>query len=199
MSSLYSMLGPGITERTKFQWIKMIGKENLLPPTGRNNPLVVEKDHIVRSFHESKEKGRTTPELANIMLLSYLSWIQLPEQQRITGMIAERIHDRVMKAIATHHKRSWAPEKHKCPYYGIINLFNMIKSGAQCDLLPPLPGKPDRCPKQKADAELVSSWVSPEFQDATNRDARHPITEWDFFNQLDALEELIEKEESIEV
>lgn len=193
------MLGPGITERTKFQWIKIIGRDNLLPSTGRNNPLVVDKEHIVRSFNESKSLGRTTPALANIMLLSYLSWIQMPEQQRITGIIAEKIHDRVMKAISTHFKRAWAPERHKCPYYGIINLFNMIRSNVQCDLLPPLLGKPDRCPKQRADAELVQACTTLGTHGIVRdayMDDRHPITEWDFFNPLDALEELIEKEEN---
>ena len=198
MSSLFSMLGPGITDRNKFQWVKLIGRKNVVSNDDKEEPIVIDREHIIKSFKDSQKAGCTLPALANIMLLSYVSWISEPRQTRITGMIAEAVHDRIMTAIATQYRRKWAPEKHKNPYYGIINLFRMTLNSVQCDLLPPLPGKADVRAKRRHAADIVGTWVKLGEDNTTQTnllDPVHPLLEWDVFHQVDPLDQLIEQED----
>ena len=203
MSSLYSMLGPGITDRCTFQWVKLIGRENIVSDYSKGRPIVIDRAHIVKSFYDSVSAGRTLPDLANIMLHCYLTWIQEPRQTRVTGIIAEVAHDRIMLAIARQHQRKWEPEKHKNPYYGIINLFRITLSSVQCDLLHPLQGRVDTRKKKRHAADIVNNWV--ELVDSTaimqNHlfDRVHPVFEWDAFHQVDPLDQLIEQEEADEI
>ena len=200
MSSLYSMLGPGITDRCVFQWVKLIGRENIVSDYSKGQPIVIDRAHIVKSFYDSVSAGRTLPDLANIMLHCYLTWIQEPRQTRITGIIAEVAHDRIMLAISRQHLRKWEPEKHKNPYYGIINLFRITLSSVQCDLLPPLQGRVDARPKKRHAADIVNNWVDLGDNADTMQyklfDLSHPMLEWDAFHQVDPLDQLIEQEET---
>ena len=192
------MLGPGILGRTKFQWIKLFGVDNLLPPTGKDNPVVIKNSYICKAFHASKEQGRTTSELANIMLHTYMIWAQKPMNRRLSGVIAEHIHDRSMRAISLYWRRNWAPEKHKCPIYGILNQFNLIRSSVQCDFLPPREGRKPMNMAARARREIIESCEYGHPSDIRVF-AQHPICEWDYFNQVNALDTMIEMEDSLEI
>lgn len=195
-SSLNSMLGEAFTGRSRFQWVKLFGKDNLLPPTGKNSPIIIKNEHICSAFYDSKAKGRTTDHLALIMMHTYLVWCQKPANRRITGFIAETIHDNVMRSISNYWKRPWEPDKHKCPIYGIMNLFNLIRSSVQSDYLPPKEGKPIVNKKARYHREMVESAMY-SFEQGGNTlkvADTHPVYGWSYYHAQDPLSRLINKE-----
>ena len=156
-STLYSMLGEGVTGKAKFQWIKTFGPGNVFAGKEDGEPLIIDRDFIARAFRDSQAQQRTTEDLANIMIYSYFRWSMKPENAWINGIIAEEIHNRVMLSIAKYWKRRWAPEKHKVPMYGIWNLFNIIKRFVQSDFLPVQGVVKSRLAKCKANVALLRS------------------------------------------
>lgn len=200
MSTLLSMLGPGITEKSRFQWVKTFGADNLLPATGKNQPIIIKNDLIVDAFYESKRLGRTSPMLGNIMIHTYFVWAC--RQEKIVGFLAEAIHDRAMKAIAYYWKRNWQPEKHKCPIYGLMNQFNLIRSSIFAEHLPARPGRTKKeRPSMIGRRDLIDGQI---FGYAYEGGApapgdpkpyfEHPVFDWDSFHVPTPLEILLKKE-----
>lgn len=198
VATLYSMLGSGITGKAPYQWVKTFGRGNILSNPDNDEPLLIKNDYICKAFYASKELGRTTEELANVMIYTYYRWTLRPENTRITGIIAEEIHNRAMKAIATYYKRNWDPSKHKCPTYGIVNLFKIIRSTTQAELLPPKPGqvKVWGSHKGKFQRQFLDNLEGSEVlcNSEEHIDYMHTIAEWDTYRHETPLEVLIYKE-----
>lgn len=198
VSTLFSMLGSGITGKAPYQWVKTFGRENILSSPEKDEPLLIKNDYICKAFEESKQLGRTTNELANVMIYTYYRWALRPENTRITGVIAEEIHNRVMKAISTYYRRNWEPSKHKCPTYGIINLFKIIRSTTHAELLPPKPGhqRVFGSHKGKFNRQFVDSLQGSDVlcNSEDHIDYRHPVAEWDTYRHETPFEVLMHKE-----
>jgi len=198
-STLYSMLGDAITSKARFQWVKTFGRDNILSGDGDGRSLLVKNSYIVKAFYDSKAQGRTTCELANVMIYTYLQWISRPENQRITGVIAEEIHNRVMRNICVYWKRDWAPEKHKCPVNGIVNLFRLIRSATQADLIPNR-DVTKKCHISKIKSKEVRAfWEGLEYSTDLARQSEAPgnsLLDWSVYHQETPMEVLIHKESS---
>ena len=197
VATLYSMLGSGITGKAPYQRVKIFGRNNILSNPDKDEPILIKNDYICKAFYDSKAQGRTTNELANVMLYTYFRWILRPENTRITGIIAEEIHNSVMKAISTYYRKNWEPEKHKCPTYGIINLFKIVRSVTQAALLPTRPGK-RLCGSKKGKANkvfldgLTGSEVL--YSSESHIDYSHLLAEWSVYTQETPMVVLLQKE-----
>lgn len=133
--TLENLMGRAIMERARFQWVKLIGPENVLNPTRHGAPLVIDREHLCREFAESKKVGATTNALANILLFYYSRWIRTGNNRSISGIIAEEIHKEITLLISRYWNLKWEPRDHKCPSNGIVNMFSRIRSQAMSKYL----------------------------------------------------------------
>lgn len=197
-STLLSMLGSAITERPKFQWVKLLGYNNVYWDKSKSDLPLVDRDYICKVFYESQKLQRTTEALANVMLYAYHGWVNKPENTRISGVIAEEIHNRVMQSIATYWKRPWKPEKHKCPIYGILNLFNIVKSYTCSDLLPLKEGARSVKRKIKENKLILDNTSTYEESGMVRAEKygliNNEVFEWSVFHQVTPLDEIIDRE-----
>lgn len=188
--NLRFLIGP-IGKRLPFQWIRVFGRKNIISKPENGEPILVSNDYIIKAFYDSKEKQRTTKELANVMLFTYMQWISVKPQTSITGLIAEEIHNKIMHSIATYWRRNWAPEKHKCPIYGIVNLFNLCRNSVQYDYLPALPNKKEKKNgKNLFKRELVDNFESLDILPFDGNFFKNLLS-WDCFAPLD-IEQLLD-------
>ena len=127
---LSDLLGDAICTRPRYAWVKMIGRHNVLNPTGISS-ICIDRAHIVAEFEKSRELGYTSRELSILLMYYYSKFVNLPSCKLISGMIAEDIHDEIMILITRYHRLKWEPSKHKNPSNGIFNMFHMIRRQRQ--------------------------------------------------------------------
>ena len=191
-NTLLGMLGKGITDRTRFQWVKTFGSENIFCGTSPSEPLIIDRDYIANVYYESVSQQRTTEGLANVMLYYYYRWASRPENSCISGAIAEEIHNRAMVSIAKYWNRKWAPEKHKSPAFGIFNLYNIIRRFVQADLLP---NENTKYQKQRMNRWILDNTILLGDTTPLQVDAPHsPLSEWDVYHTETPIEILLMRE-----
>lgn len=131
--NLKDLLGPGFTDRLAWQWVKIIGRKNIVSKVEKGEPIVVSREFIYNEFDRCRELGFVTKEFSNLLIFHYTQWAL--ENYRITGLIAERIHNECMLLIAKYHLLKWEPRKHRNPSNGIFNMFNRIRAQSQSQYL----------------------------------------------------------------
>jgi hypothetical protein len=129
--TLITLLGTHITDRAPFQWVKLIGRSNIVSNVEKRELLVIDRAHIVNEFEKSRAKKRTTEGMATILLWYYKQWVISGNRSRISGLIAEEIHNELMRDIAQYWRVKWEPSKHKNPANGIMNFFEMRRRQIQ--------------------------------------------------------------------